>query len=200
MAPKASASASSATPARGARVAGGGSASRQSCWRAGETCARVDRTRLPDLWGRSSRECQANEHSHECADAFDRGRPLPARVRFVSFVAYSIDLEIYAYVSTSDWNEFLSVREDLMLRIIDIVQASGTGFAFPSQTLYLGEDDGLDEKRSRAARDPEDPLLPGRGLRRDLGGRLKRRPTRAHQARAKSRAVPAGRLRRPLSG
>ena len=121
-------------------------------------------------------------------------------MRFVSFVAYSIDLEIYAYVSTSDWNEFLSVREDLMLRIIDIVQASGTGFAFPSQTLYLGEDDGLDEKRSRAARDPEDPLLPGQGLRRDLGGRLKRRPTRAHQARAKSRAVPAGRLRRPLSG
>ena len=75
----------------------------------------------------------------------------PARVRFVSFGAYSLDLEIFAYVSTSDWNEFLSIREDLMLRIIDILEASGTGFAFPSQTLYLGKDDGLDEKRSREA-------------------------------------------------
>ncbi len=80
-----------------------------------------------------------------------RVHPDPARVRFVSFGAYSLDVEVYAYVSTSDWNEFLAVREDLMLRIIDVVEASGTSFAFPSQTLYIGKDDGLDEKRSREA-------------------------------------------------
>ncbi len=39
--------------------------------------------------------------------------PDPARVRFVSFGAYSLDVEIFSYVSTSDWAEFLAVREDL---------------------------------------------------------------------------------------
>jgi MscS family membrane protein len=75
----------------------------------------------------------------------------PARVRFVSFGACSLDLEIFAYVDTSDWGEFLAVREDLLLRIMDVVEASGSGFAFPSQTLYLGKDDGLDQTASRAA-------------------------------------------------
>jgi MscS family membrane protein len=75
----------------------------------------------------------------------------PARIRFVGFGAYSLDLEIFAYVTTSDWAEFLGVREDIFLKIMDLVDASGTGFAFPSQTLYLGKDDGLDEDRARAA-------------------------------------------------
>jgi MscS family membrane protein len=77
--------------------------------------------------------------------------PDPARVRFVGFGAYSLDLELFAYADTADWNEFLKIREDLLLRIMDIVEASGTGFAFPSQTMYLGRDEGLDAERSRAA-------------------------------------------------
>ena len=75
----------------------------------------------------------------------------PARVRFVGFGAYSLDLEVFAYVDTSDFNEFLKVREDVYLRIMDIVEEAGTGFAFPSQTMYLGRDDGLDEKAGRTA-------------------------------------------------
>ena len=38
-----------------------------------------------------------------------------------------------------------------MLQIMDVVNASGTGFAFPSQTLYLGRDDGLDAEKAQAA-------------------------------------------------
>lgn len=75
----------------------------------------------------------------------------PARVRLVNFGAYSLDLEVFAYATTSDWAEFVGIREDLMLRIMDLVDASGTGFAFPSQTLYLGKDDGIDGERASAA-------------------------------------------------
>lgn len=75
----------------------------------------------------------------------------PSRVRLVGFGAASLDLEVFAYVDTTDFNEFLAVQEDVMLRMMDVVEASGTGFAFPSQTLYLGRDRGLDEERSRAA-------------------------------------------------
>ena len=77
--------------------------------------------------------------------------PDPARVRFIGFGASSLDIEVFAYFTTVDWNEFMSLREELLLRIIDLVEASGTGFAFPSQTLYLGSDAGLDETRAREA-------------------------------------------------
>lgn len=77
--------------------------------------------------------------------------PDPARIRFVGFGAYSLDLEVFAYAATSDWNEFLAIREDVFLRIMDVVDRSGTGFAFPSNTTYLARDEGLDPERSRAA-------------------------------------------------
>lgn len=93
----------------------------------------------------------------------------PARVRFVAFGAFSLDLEIFAYLDTADWNEFLALREDLMLQIIDVVEASGTGFAFPSSTVYLGQDGGLDAERTAAAkrqaqrwRERDEPWLPGK--------------------------------------
>jgi MscS family membrane protein len=77
--------------------------------------------------------------------------PDPARIRFTSFGAYSLDLEVFAYVRATDWGEYLEVAEDLNLRIMDIVEAAGTGFAFPSSTTYLAQDDGLDAKRAEEA-------------------------------------------------
>jgi MscS family membrane protein len=82
--------------------------------------------------------------------AHPRIDPDPARVRFVGFGPYTLDVEIYAYVRTADFNEFLGVREDLYLRIMDVVAASGTGFAFPSQTQYSGAE-GLDAARAHQA-------------------------------------------------
>jgi len=73
--------------------------------------------------------------------------PDPARVRFRSFGAYSLDIEIFAYVRTTDYNEFLAVQEDIFLRIMDIVAGAGSGFAFPSQTVYTAADGGLDAER-----------------------------------------------------
>jgi MscS family membrane protein len=74
-----------------------------------------------------------------------------SRVRFVRFGASSLDLEIFAYVLTSDYAVFLEVQEDLLLRIMDIVEASGTALAIPSSTAYLARDGGLDkEKVARA--------------------------------------------------
>jgi MscS family membrane protein len=99
--------------------------------------------------------------------AHPRVDPAPARIRFVGFGAYSLDLEIFAYVQTTSYDEFLAVREDIYLRLMDIVAASGTGFAFPSRTLYLASDTGLDgaraqdaEARVRAWRERGDLCLP----------------------------------------
>jgi MscS family membrane protein len=42
---------------------------------------------------------------------------------------------LFAYVKTTKRPEFLSVREEIFLQVMDIVNESGTGFAIPSQTL-----------------------------------------------------------------
>ncbi len=74
-----------------------------------------------------------------------------ARVRFISLGSHSLDIEIFAYVIAWDYSGFLEIQEDLLLRCMDIVEESGSGFAFPSQTLYLGRDGGLDQERTHAA-------------------------------------------------
>jgi MscS family membrane protein len=74
-----------------------------------------------------------------------------ARVRLIEFGGSSLDIEIFSYVEAVDFNEFLAIKEDLMLRIMDIIHAAGTGFAFPSQTVYLARDSGLDKEQSQKA-------------------------------------------------
>ena len=73
------------------------------------------------------------------------------RVRFAEYGASSLNIEIRVYALTREWNEFYAIREDVFLRVNEIVSESGTSFAFPSQTLYMGRDDGLDKERSDKA-------------------------------------------------
>ncbi len=77
--------------------------------------------------------------------------PDPCRVRFINFGAHSLDIEIFVFIETADWNEFTGIREDIYLRILDIVAESGAYFAYPSQTLYLGRDGGRDAERTASA-------------------------------------------------
>jgi MscS family membrane protein len=59
------------------------------------------------------------------------------RVRLVRFGASSLDVEVFAYVKTPDYPTFLGVQEELLVRIMGIVQYAGTGLALPSQTMYV---------------------------------------------------------------
>ncbi len=76
-----------------------------------------------------------------------------ARIRFVKMGDSSFNLEVFSYIVTLDFNEYLAVQEDLLLRVMDIVAEAGSDFAFPSQTLYLGRDKGLDGAKTKAAAD-----------------------------------------------
>lgn len=74
-----------------------------------------------------------------------------ARVRLIQFGASSIDLEAFAYIFSTDYPGFLAIQEDLLLRIMGLVEKSGISFAFPAQIVYLGRDKGLDPEKSKAA-------------------------------------------------
>ncbi len=60
-----------------------------------------------------------------------------ARVRFLRLGESSLDLEVFAYVRSATYSEFLAVQEELLLRLLEIVAEAGTAIAFPSRTVYL---------------------------------------------------------------
>jgi hypothetical protein len=54
----------------------------------------------------------------------------------VNFGAEAIELEVFAYMLTADFNKFLELREELLLRIASVVEAAGSGFA-PTRFIHL---------------------------------------------------------------
>lgn len=57
-------------------------------------------------------------------------------VRFVGVGTYSLDLEVFAYVLTPNYDEFLQIQQELLLWILDAVQAAGTALAVPTQAYF----------------------------------------------------------------
>ena len=74
-----------------------------------------------------------------------------ARIRFVGFGRASLDLEVFSYVTVTDYGEYLEVAEDLNLRLMDIVAAAGSSLVFPAQTTYVEKGRGRDPDRAQAA-------------------------------------------------
>ncbi len=58
-------------------------------------------------------------------------------VRIDSFNDSSIDILVYCFTKTTKWGEWLEIKEALAYKIMEIVEAAGTGFAFPSQSVYV---------------------------------------------------------------
>lgn len=75
----------------------------------------------------------------------------PAKVRFGGLTANGYKLEVWAYIEAPNVDVAEEIEEDIYLRILDIVEASGTHFAYPSQTLYMARDKGVDADKANAA-------------------------------------------------
>ncbi len=58
-------------------------------------------------------------------------------VRVDSFSESSIDVLVQAFTITNEWGEFLKIKENLAVKIIQIVEQNNAGFAFPSRSIYV---------------------------------------------------------------
>ena len=65
------------------------------------------------------------------------------RVSFAGYGTYSLDLDVFTYVMSADLTEFVSLQEELLMGVGDIVRANGSAFAVPANVTYLGRDGGL---------------------------------------------------------
>lgn len=73
------------------------------------------------------------------------------RVRFVGFGESSLDIEINCHILTGNLEEFLAIREDLLLRIIDALAGAGVALALPSRMVYLTNDRCSDAQQTAGA-------------------------------------------------
>ena len=58
-------------------------------------------------------------------------------VNFDTFGDSSLNIFIYTFTKTANWAKYLEIREDIHLKIMGIVEKNGSGFAFPSQSIYV---------------------------------------------------------------
>ena len=70
-------------------------------------------------------------------EAFASPSEVSTFVRVDSFNDSSIDYMLYCFTKTTNWGEWLEIKENLAYAIKDIVEGAGSGFAFPSQSLYV---------------------------------------------------------------
>lgn len=88
------------------------------------------------------------------SDAFAHPPEVSTFVRIDRFNDSSIDIMVYCFTRTTDWGQWLEIKEALAYRIKEIVTAAGTGFAFPSQSIYV---ETLPTDRAEAFVPPDAP-------------------------------------------
>ena len=87
------------------------------------------------------------------------------RVRLLKLGENAIEVEIYAYILTREYREFLGVQEELILQAMDVLESSGAAVALPTQTTMVTRDAWIDPQKAAAAQKAmeksRDPGVPG---------------------------------------
>jgi len=58
-------------------------------------------------------------------------------VNFTKFGGSSLDIFIYTFTDTANWDRYLDIKQDVQIAIMHIVEKNGSSFAFPSQSIYV---------------------------------------------------------------
>ena len=66
-----------------------------------------------------------------------------SRVRFLEFGEYAQELELYVYIKTRDFVEYLEHREDINIRINDIIESAGAQLTVPVKTINVNQSSQL---------------------------------------------------------
>ena len=68
-------------------------------------------------------------------DDIDKGKTL--MVNFVAFGASSLDFFVYCFTRTTDWATYHGVKQDVLIKILKIIEGHGAEVAFPTRTVLL---------------------------------------------------------------
>ncbi|MFG1489064.1 mechanosensitive ion channel family protein [Oceanospirillum sp. HFRX-1_2] len=72
-------------------------------------------------------------------------------VNFNQFASSSLDFFVYCFTKTTDWVTYHQIKEDVMLKVLDIVLSKGAECAFPTSTIHLAKDNPDEHSFNRQA-------------------------------------------------
>jgi len=102
-----------------------------------ELCLRYETTQEQLRQVLSELETMLSDH-HQVADE-------PKWVCFNGYGRHFLEVELFAYAVTNVWSEFLEIREDVLLKVMEIVEGAGTRLALPTEIHYVSGEYGADE-------------------------------------------------------
>lgn len=70
-------------------------------------------------------------------------------VKFDQFGESSFDLFLYFFTNTTVWGEYLDIKQEMNLKILEILAEEGIKLAYPAQVLYVDTDRLRDQEKSR---------------------------------------------------
>jgi MscS family membrane protein len=76
--------------------------------------------------------------------------PGTSRIRVNDFAGAAFELALWAYAKTGDWAAFTAIRQDVILKVVEIVEAAGTRFAGPTQLTYVLTDAETRDEKGKA--------------------------------------------------
>ena len=77
-----------------------------------------------------------------------------SRIRVADVSSAAFNMELWAYIKIGDWAQFTGIRQDVILKIVEIIEASGTRLAAPTRLTYVSNDGG--DRSAAMARREED--------------------------------------------
>lgn len=69
-------------------------------------------------------------------------------VNFNQFGSSSLDIMVYAFTRTTQWVPFHAIKQDVLLKIGEIIEGQGAQIAFPTRTLHLSDAVRVDSERA----------------------------------------------------
>ena len=78
--------------------------------------------------------------------------PDAVTVRLKELGPVSIDIEVNVWFQTTDWAEFLLIRQNVLLQIMEVVEGAGTTFAYPTHPVQRTGDAGTSSQGRQAPR------------------------------------------------
>ena len=78
-------------------------------------------------------------------EAIESGQTM--MVNFNAFSDSSVDFFIYAFTKTTKWAEFHTIKQEIMLKVAEIIERHGAEIAFPTSTLHLADPITLEHSR-----------------------------------------------------
>ncbi|SES74888.1 MscS family membrane protein [Marinobacter segnicrescens] len=109
-------------------------------------------------------------------------------VNFLAFNSSSLDIMVYTFTKTTQWVKFHEIKQDVLLKISDIIESYGAEVAFPTRTLHVAETVRID----REARDDNEERDDDRD-----GERGGDRENRRRQRDSEGKAAARGPVREP---